>query len=143
MPATPFRRKRRHEDIDGAGDVAPKLSPPTSHRVGTSSFSRDKDTILEMCRAESEDVFSELKVVHMLQRTCIHSHNRFSYYFRNPPTCRNAFPHSPRMSSTHYGPTSTNALLKALLRYLRRVVGCLPSVMCCRPWHPPPWPPRS
>lgn len=60
MPSTASRKKRRREDIGGAGDVAPKLSPP--HRTSTTDFSLDKDALLEMCRNENKALLSELKV---------------------------------------------------------------------------------
>ena len=60
MPLTTTRKKRRHVEMGGSGDAAPNTSPP--RRSSTSPFKKDKEAILEMCRAEKQELLLELKV---------------------------------------------------------------------------------
>ena len=60
MPLTTTRKKRRHGEMGGSGDAAPNTTPP--RRSSTSPFKKDKEAILEMCRAEKQELLLELKV---------------------------------------------------------------------------------
>ena len=62
MPLTTTRKKRRRGEMEmgGSSDAAPNTSPP--RRSSTSPFKKDKEAILEMCRAEKQELLSELKV---------------------------------------------------------------------------------
>ena len=57
MPSKVTRKKRSRKDVDEAGDVA-------HQQVAASegAYNRNKDKILQMCRAGNKEVLVELKV---------------------------------------------------------------------------------
>ena len=57
MPSKVMRKKRRREDVDGAGDVAHQEVDASED-----AYNRNKDKILQMCRTENKEVLVELKV---------------------------------------------------------------------------------